>query len=211
MIDLEILSVTVILVAAVIVPGPDFLVVSRTTLVSGRTAGCCVALGIGIGCLCYSTISVTALTFLFTQVHSAAVGTKIIGGLYLLWIAWQIWPRRTGPPTAEENQEFARCTKAKENMIGLIRRGLFTNLANPKAVVFFSSVFAAATAPTDHAAKRIGLVLIAFIIPTVWFCLVSSVLSFGGVRAWYRNRQDLIDRVAAIVIAGFGLKLITPV
>jgi threonine/homoserine/homoserine lactone efflux protein len=87
------ISMAIILLFAVMSPGPDFLVVSTTALIRGRTAGIFVAAGIGTGSLSYAALCAAGLSTIFVRAPLMAVLMKTLGGLYLIGLALHIWLR----------------------------------------------------------------------------------------------------------------------
>ena len=92
MLDLEILSaffITSILLA--LVPGPDNLFVLTQSMLQGKKAGFIVVLGLCTGLLFHTFMVVVGLSVLFQTSIIAFTFLKIIGALYLLYLAWQLF------------------------------------------------------------------------------------------------------------------------
>ena len=126
---------------------------------------------------------------------------KIVGGIYLLWLAWKLLTGRassgaTATPTPVD---------ASSN---LFVRGLITDLANPQTVLFFASIFAVTlTAETPAWARWLswlGVVATS----AAWRSLLSFAFSRKRVRSVYARWERAIERHAGVALAGFGAKLI---
>ena len=211
MFEPAVLSVAIILFLAVISPGPDFFIVTKTALASGSNAGFAVAFGIGVGCIFYALLCVTGLSVLLTEVAWAATLIKIAGGLYLLWLAGQVWQGasqsiESSPPL--EGGVGGGVSQNRGMLFASFRTGLLTNLTNPKALAFFSSVYALAITPEATQATRTALVAVTFFILTLWFCLVSASFTLPAVRTRYLRAKKWADRLTAIVMGVFGGRLI---
>jgi threonine/homoserine/homoserine lactone efflux protein len=89
------------------------------------------------------------------------------------------------------------------------RRGLLTQLSNPKAAVIYGSIFAALLpAPLPRPAALI-LLLLVFFVEAGWYSVVALALSSNRPRKAYLNWKTTIDRVAGGVLALLGIKLLS--
>src|SRR3982750_3702915 len=117
-------------------PGPSFLVTARTSVAQSRASGIMVALGLTVGVLCWASAALLGMKILFQQFYWLFVAAKIIGALYLIWIAWKIFSH-AAEPVEMPVRETAKLG-ANPFLVGLI-----TQLSNPKVAVFFGSIFVA--------------------------------------------------------------------
>ena len=81
------ISIGLVQVVAVISPGPSFLITARTAVARSRFDGVKVALGLGAGTLIWVTATLLGLNIVFRAVPILFLGMKIIGALFLVWIA----------------------------------------------------------------------------------------------------------------------------
>jgi threonine efflux protein len=87
------------------------------------------------------------------------------------------------------------------------RRGFLTNLSNPKAAIFFASVFAVTLPPQTGLGLGATLVLGAALSSALWFALLARLLSAEAVRAAYRRAERAVTAAAGACFAGFGAAL----
>ena len=87
-------------------------------------------------------------------------------------------------------------------------RGFLTNLSNPKAVIYFGSVFSLFVGDSVGAGARWGLFLLIVAETFVWFSLVAVVFALPAMRRGYQRLAKWIDGVAGVLFTGFGLHLI---
>src|SRR6185503_1725887 len=85
------IGILVALTLGAISPGPSFIFVARTAVARGRGDGLSAALGMGIGGLFFATLAFVGLTAMITQFGSLYLGFKVLGGLYLLYLAFGLW------------------------------------------------------------------------------------------------------------------------
>ncbi|MEU6247536.1 LysE family translocator [Glycomyces sp. NPDC047010] len=122
---------------AAIVPGPDFAMVVRNTVMSGRGSGMWTALGIGLGIAVWVVATSVGLAALLAASAIAFTVVKLAGAVYLVYLGVRaiitaIRERRR--PAAEIALDRGMSSWAA------FRSGLLCNLLNPKAVVLFTAL-----------------------------------------------------------------------
>jgi threonine efflux protein len=195
-------SIAVIMLVALVSPGPDFVVVTRTVLARGSRAGFAVALGIAVGVFFYATLAMTGLAVILHQFAFLMAAIKIAGALYLFWLAIQIWKSAGAMPTLEKGDD------ADKTFMQDFTLGFITNLTNPKAIAFFSSVFAVALVPDVGIATKISIPILCALLAVLWFGFVSFGFGRPAVRLAYARLKTNLDRFTALLMAGFGVKLL---
>ncbi|MBR0779488.1 LysE family translocator [Bradyrhizobium diazoefficiens] len=116
-----------------ITPGPNMTYLAALSLSSGMRTGFAAVAGIALGLMSYGVIAALGLAAAID--HSPLLyGLLRWGGVaYLLWLAWEAWSGKDdiAPDAARDGE--TRPWPA-------FRRGLITNLLNPKAAVFYVAV-----------------------------------------------------------------------
>ncbi len=116
-----------------ITPGVDTVMVLRTATLEGPRRAAFAALGIGLGCLVWGALVALGLGALLAASEVAFTGLKWAGAAYLVWLGIGLIRKpRTGLDVAGP-ERAAGAAGARE----WLRRGLFTNLLNPKVGVFY--------------------------------------------------------------------------
>ena len=202
-------------------PGLDTALILRTAALGSRREASGVVLGIQLGTLLWGTLSSLGVSALLTASHAAYLALRIAGAAYLLWMGGRMLHgslrRRAGAdPAAEEGAEGGTAEGttgpagawADGGLPRGLRRGLTTNLLNPKIGVFYVAVlpqFIPAHAP--HFAMGLLLTCVHVTEGLLW----SGVLvAFAGVlRGWLRRpvARRVLDRVTGTVVIAFGLRL----
>ncbi len=185
-----------------ITPGLDTTLVLRTSASEGAEPAAFAAIGIGLGCLVWGAAAATGLTALLTAAPLAFQVLKWAGVAYLVWLGLKmIFTRAQG-------LDLAGPSDASATGAGWLRRGLFTNLLNPKIGVFYVT-FLPQFVPVGVPAGPWMFLLAALhvVFGLVWFAVLiaatlplSRVLRRPAVVRW-------IDRIAGGVLIGFGAKL----
>ncbi|MGE0749179.1 MAG: LysE family transporter [Variibacter sp.] len=199
---------------AVMSPGPSFLITAQTAVARSRADGVKVALGLGAGSIVWAAAALLGLNVLFHQVHWVFVAMKVAGALFLIWIAYQIFRHAADPIALEATQkgngdsadgkDGGDARRAQHPLI----RGFLTQIANPKVVVFFGSIFVAMLPSEVPPWMIVALLVIVTVNEVVWYSLVSLFFSAAPVRSFYIAAKRWIDRVTGVFLGVLGLRLL---
>ena len=180
-------------------PGPDMLLLTRTSLAEGRRAGWLTMLGIVTGLALHATLAIAGMAAVLGRGGMLAAGLKIAAGLYLAWLGYgllrQVFRanyRALGEGEAEE----------KPDGRGWYLRGLLCNLLNPKVAVFFAGIVAEFLTGERPAWWPLVLWCVLVVEGIVLWGLWVAVLQHPGVRGLYARASRWID-------LAFGLGLLT--
>jgi len=184
-------------------PGPNFLATVHTTMRDGRRNGLIVSGGIGIGTAIWAAASLIGLGALFQSAAWAYQAVKIAGALYLIYVGIRMLleaRRSTGMAGSPSPPRAATGWQA-------LRRGLAVDLSNPKAAVFFASLFAVAVPPLAPLWFKLGIVATVVLTATVWYGFVACFTGYPPVARWLTRSQKAVTRLTGILFAGLGVKL----
>ncbi|MGK3121120.1 LysE family translocator [Pseudomonas corrugata] len=116
-----------------LLPGPDMILLLQTGARQGKGPALATAVGLGIARGCHVALAALGLSALFKTAPWTFDAVRLVGATYLLWIGFQCLRTRLLP-----SLEAAGIEPAKQRWGQAIRRGLLTNLLNPKALLFCS-------------------------------------------------------------------------
>jgi len=196
------LAIAATLAIGAISPGPSFVYVAQNAVARSRNHGLVTAMGTGVGAAIFALLALLGLQAFLLAVPVAYTALKIVGGVYLLWLAYKIIRYSREPLSMGE------VSMSEKSLLATFRDGLFTQLSNPKTAVVFASIFTALLPREIPAYYYFALPLISFIIDAGWYSLVTVALSTERSRNVYIRFKTAIDRVAGSVMALLGLKLI---
>lgn len=182
-------------------PGPAFVCVTQISARHGLRNGLAAIAGLLAACWIYCAIVLSGLIVLFELIPWLYGTLKLAGGLYLVWIGFHLL--RAGGTSEDPRQIEAAPTLAQS-----FRRALVVGLTNPKAMVYFASIFALFLHPGDPlwlAAAAVGIVTFDVV---VWFGFVGMLFSRPLVRRGYQRIMVHIERVAGAVMLAFGARLV---
>lgn len=200
-------SVFAVHVLAMVSPGPNVLVVTQTAASETRRAGVCAALGIAAGAALMSSAALAGLSVVLTQFAWLHAALRLVGGAYLIYLGAKLW-RGAGAPAAALSG--ATANGVPQTDWRAFRLGLATNLTNPKALLFYGSVFAALFAPDTPPWLKLAAVAIIAVNSTGFHVALACLFSTPRAQAGYRHIKPWVDRVAGTGLALLGLRLMLP-
>jgi len=200
---MEFLTVALVHLLAVASPGPDFAVVVRESVTQGQRAGLWTALGVGSGIFVHIAYSLLGIGLIVSQSILLFNLFKWLAAGYLVYLGWKALRARpqleaatltAGPvPTRRARQAFT---------VGFVTNGL-----NPKATLFFLSLFTVVISHDTPLAVQAGYGLYLACATTLWFCLVAWLFSRDRVRAGFARMGHWFDRVTGAVLIALGARL----
>lgn len=114
-------------------PGPNMAYLATLSLAQGRRAGFAAVAGIALGLAVYGAAVALGLGAIIEHSEPLYQGLRWAGVVYLLWLAWEAW-------TAERDISAKGDGRIDISAGTAFRRGLITNLLNPKAAIFYIAV-----------------------------------------------------------------------
>lgn len=197
----EFLLVAMVHLLAVISPGPDFAVVIRNSVMAGRRAGLITAAGIGVGIFLHVAYSLLGIGIIVSQSVWLFNALKLVAGAYLLYLGFKAL--RARPQKADEVALVQREMPARKAFVN----GFITNGLNPKATLFFLSVFTLIISPQTPLLVQAGYGLYLAAATGLWFCLVALLFSQARVRQGFARLGHWFDRLMGAVLIALGLHL----
>lgn len=198
----SLLTETLISLAAVMSPGPDFAVVSYNSFRYGRRIGFATALGIAAGSLVWVTAALGGVCALIAGTPMAFGIFKMIGAGYLVYLGFKTAFAKKGGEKATRDIGEVTCRHGFMN-------GLKTNvLGNPKAMLFFMSFFSVFIEPSTPLAWKCVYGYEVPLIACAWFSLVATALSAQAVKRVFERFWSPIERVTGAILILLGLKLV---
>jgi threonine/homoserine/homoserine lactone efflux protein len=122
------------LVVVYLVPGPDMLLVLQTAATQGRARALAVGAGLALARTAHVALAALGLAALLRTAPWAFEGIRLIGAGYLVWLGLRIGLT----PAAANNGAAPLQSRARQSWGVAVRRGLITNISNPKALLFCS-------------------------------------------------------------------------
>ncbi len=197
------LSVVSIWSIAVITPGPNFFITAQTAVKHSRRAGISVVLGTCTGTIIWSIAGYFGIAYLFIAAPWIYTSLKIAGGSYIIYLGIVL--------IISSFRSKAKLEIPKENFQSNFlnwRKGLITNLSNPKTAMFITSLFASVLPKEPTIFIGISIVTIMVVISLIWYLFVVFLFSSNKVSGYYGRMQKWLEGFAGIIFIAFGAKLV---
>lgn len=202
----ELLLVASIHLLAVASPGPDFALVLKNALVSGRKAGVYSAIGIGLGILVHVIYSLAGVAALISQSIVLFSLVKYIGAVYLIYIGAKSLINSTKSNKTETDTKSTE--KSDMTAFSALKQGFITNVLNPKVTLFFLSLFTQVI-DTNTSTLLKSLYGLEMVLATIlWFCIVALFFTHNKVRDKYISLRSYMDKAFGAILVGLGVKIL---
>ena len=179
-------------------PGPANIAVATVSMNSGRKNGLLFGLGLSVGLGFWGIVAASGLGAVLQNIPSALIALKILGGVYLIWLAIQ-----SARSAMRKSEAAQKVTNQKE----LFWRGLALNLSNPKAVVAWLAALSMGLGDGGDISLVIIATLICIMLGFLNYAGHALAFSLSGFMTGYKRFRSWIDGVVAglFAIAGFSL------
>lgn len=200
----QFIAVGIVGLLACISPGPDFFIVSKNSISHSFKAGFGSTIGVVLGCLLHSTYCIIGIGVIITQSILLYSAIKYLGAAYLIYLGIQSIRSKSTPQELE-----IESTTNKLGFLGGLKQGFFTNALNPKATVFFLSLFTQVIDPHTPKAIQALMALEVGIIATAWFTFVAYIFSREKLRGVISKTQSHVNKVLGGILILLGLKIVS--
>lgn len=201
----EFLTIALAHLVAVASPGPDFAVVLKNSVSFGRRVGVITSIGVGLGILVHVAYSLAGIGFLIQQTPWLFSIFTYVAAAYLAWIGVQALRSK---PAASNNDEVTAETVMLSDKKAFWQ-GFLTNGLNPKATLFFLSLFAVIVAVETPMTVKAAYGIYLAIATGLWFTFLSCILSSRKVRGFIGDNAHWFDRVMGTILLLLALRLIS--
>jgi threonine/homoserine/homoserine lactone efflux protein len=187
-----------------ITPGPDMSLFLAKTVSGGRKAGIAAMLGAQAGCCVHTMLAALGLSALLAASATAFLMLKLVGGLYLLWLA--VDAIRHGSALNVRSEAGTQVSVWRTFVLGV-----GVNLTNPKVVLFFVTFLPQFVSAGDpYAAQKLVFFGLYFVLFNLPLCALM-VLGADRVLALLKRRPRVmraIDYTFAGIFGAFAVKIL---
>lgn len=183
--DLSVLPAFLVSALVIILsPGADTFLMLRSSLRGGKKDGFLTMLGIYAGITTLSLLLISGVGLVVAKAPGALFWLKILGALYLLFLAVQ--SLRAGVNLVKRNSAGESITVDQDQSVTRTKAGPFvlgflTNVTNPKVLIFFLAFFPQFLGDSSHAAVQLAMLCLIFVVVSaVW--LVTLVFAASAMR-----------------------------
>lgn len=206
------LIVTTIHFLAAASPGPDFVLVSQQTLSHGKKTGFLCSVGIALGLSVHIIYSVLGLAAVIAHSEFWLWAIKIFGGCYLIYIGINGLKAKKSNPRENNDtvhsQECVTNNTVQHSTASIIGKGFLCNALNPKAPIYFVSLFTLVLSPDLPISHLVIYGVWMMLIQLIWFSSVVFLLSRPSINKKFQQMGHWVDRVMGAAMIVLGIKVL---
>jgi len=192
----------VIHLLAVMSPGPDFVLILKNALQYNRKTAVYTALGIAIGIGIHILYSVAGVAYLLQKNNFVFNAVKIIGALYIIYLGINTLKTKSNNPKLEDNHLHTSIKNSKA-----IKTGFLTNVLNPKASLFFLSIFSILIPPNTPNYILLIISTMLIIVTFLWFTFISYIFTHHKFKKSYQKYERYILKTFGIILILLGISI----
>ncbi|MGL6124271.1 MAG: LysE family translocator [Shewanella sp.] len=220
------LTLAVIHTVALISPGPDFAIMVKIATQQPRSTAIATAIGISVAILVHTILSLTGVSLLIKSSDTLYQLVQIVGASYLAWMgfgalraALAALATRKASGRAHAGQQ-AKAIDAADDVKGVtaglgtamscpqgFSTGLYTNILNPKALIFFLTLFSTLITPSVTTSTKIASVILLLSLSLIWFGFLAVMLSKARVQLKLQRLTPIIDAVIGVIFMSVALAI----
>ena len=193
-------AIGLIHLVALVSPGPDFVVACRNSLLYSRTIGIYTAVGFGLGICVHISYAVFGLSWLIANNELIFTVIQYLGAFYLMLIGIQSlrsFQSQIGQETATASSRISP--------FRAVRIGFITNVLNPKATLFFLSLFSTMLNPTVGELTLVVIALLLVVTTILWFSLVALLISHPRFTSSLKRYEKTIHQFFGVLLIAIGV------
>ena len=197
----EIIAVSTIAIFMAMLPGADFVMVTRTSIYNGRFAGLYMSLGMCLSVCIHASYSIAGLAVVIANSPWLFSAIKYLGAAYLIYIAWQLLT------TSESLNKDQGNPATQMSPFVALRLGFTCNILNPKTSIFFLSIFTQVVSIDTPLIMQVSYGLIIVLAHFIWYSGVALLLSHPSILPRFNRQKQKVDKVAGFVLMLIAIKL----
>lgn len=186
-------------------PGPANFAIIGTSISQGRRAGLITALGIASGSLTWATAAALGLAALLRNYAIALEIMKVLGGIYLIYLAWKAYKSARLP----DSKVALGNTKTNYTARQLWLRGYAVHVTNPKAIFAWLAIISLGLPENAPTSAILLIIAVCMSSSLLIFTTYAMVFSTSHALRGYKAARRWVEGTMAIFYSVAGLKLLT--
>ena len=196
-------TVALLNLLAAISPGPDFVVTVRNSLCYSRRAGIFTSLGISVALGVHLFYCAAGVGYIISTSVVLFSILKGLGAAYLIYLGLNSFVAKGSKIDLPEENAGSDLTRFKA-----FRMGFLTNVLNPKATLFFLSLFTLVIGNSTPVYIILTISAIIILTAFVWFTIVSIFLAQQNVQRVFLKYEKMINRTMGGFLMFLGIKIL---
>ena len=195
------LTVAILHFFAVASPGPDFILVTRQCMRYGRKVALWTSFGIALGILFHVALSLTGLTILIQNEPSIFWYLKLAASFYIGYLGLVSLFSRSSF-NLDDNSSDQSSKKVKS-----VSTGFLTNVLNPKAFIFFITVFTLVIEIDTTKVIKVFLGIYMSMATFIWFSFISILITNKNAIYRFKKSIPLVERFTGLLLIFIALQI----
>ena len=179
-------------------PGPSLALVIRNNINYNRAAGILTSIGHGLGIGVYATLAVLGLGLILQTNETIFLLIQILGLIFLFFLGVIFIIKKDSQEEIEENH----------NKLNSFLQGFSIAIINPKIIIWFTAIYSQFISIEATLVFNTILVLTASIIDSIWYIIVSLLITGYGVKNFLIERRVLIQKITGFVLLVISFSLL---
>lgn len=199
----EIFFIMGIMFLAMMVPGPDMMLIMRYALSPyPKTAAFCI-FGVCAGLCIHVALALVGVSALIASGGFIYAAAKIIGAAYLVYIGYRIY---SAPVHMDSVQpRFGLDRRAA------FRHGFFTNVLNPKVMMFILALFTQIINPAEPLQYKLLIIVLLLATEFITWSSFAFLIQRPAVYKSLKKYEHQINVCFGLLLISFGIILgVTP-
>ena len=197
------LSIAAVQLLAAASPGPNFIIVTSSSIGESRRRGLLVVCGVLLATLTWAVLAACGLGVVIVQFPAIYTVLQLTSAAYLIWLGGKMLIGVARNRYAAQTNGQARSTSAWQ----AVRTGFLTNMTNPKSIAYYSSLFVVMIPPDPPLWLFAAAVGTALLVSAAWWVAVALFFAVAPVRRSYERARRGIDAIMGGVLVCVGLRL----
>lgn len=194
------LTAAAVCMAGVMSPGPNFVAISHRAVSAARQEAIAMVFGVALVNTLWAAISLFGLGVLLSRFPTMFWTIRLLGSAYLAWFGFQLIRRATTPLVQVTDDA------GQPSFQSALRDGIVTNLANPKSMAFYASVFSGVVPDDATADTLLLLVAMVGVISALWYGSVALAFSDARIANLYRRGRRFLESACGVFLIGFAFR-----
>ena len=200
------LSFALATIVLAVSPGPDNIYVLTQSLAHGSKSGIATTAGLISGCIVHTALLAFGISALITASEGLFYAIKILGALYLLYLAYKVFKAESAIVVSEN-------TTVKKSSWEYFKIGVIMNLLNPKVMLFFIAFFPAFLWKTEED-TALQFFILGGVFMIVSFIIFSTVAVLAGSISNYLQQHKTVGVflkwLQIVVFVGIAVFILIP-
>ncbi|WP_243883788.1 LysE family translocator [Shewanella algae] len=182
-------------------PGPNNLLSMANAKRYGIRTACYAGIGRLVAFVGMITLAATGLATVLYTSEKLFLAIKVVGGVYLLWLAYQLW---TADPTQGDSEALG-----EKSFFQLARQEFLLAAGNPKAILIFTAFLPQFVDPAGSVGYQFLILGVLFLM-LEWVAIAGYAFFGKALRRWFSrpSMRRLFNRVCAGLLGSAGVGLL---